>query len=107
MSVYAFTGLSNTITLETKSSPNLRADLSLKIRDQTCRIRVATVGAIAQMLKKPLQQKQIAKGKRLILARWRHVASHALEGGKDFVRRAFQIQVEIGCECGPPPLGDG
>jgi hypothetical protein len=34
------------------------------------------------------------------------MASHALKGGKDFVRGTFQIQVEIGCECGPPTLGD-
>ena len=68
-----------------------RGNLSLKIRDQTGRIRVAAVASVAQMFEQPLQEKQITERERLVPAGRRHVASHAVEGGKDFVRRAFEI----------------
>lgn len=58
------------------------------------------------MFEQPLQEKQITERERLVLAGRRHVASHALEGGKDFVRRAFEIQIEIGSMSGPPTFGD-
>src|SRR6266566_5163001 len=58
------------------------------------------------MLEEPLQEKQITEGERLVLAGRRHVANHALESGKDIVRGAFEIQIEIGRECGPPALGN-
>src|SRR5712691_10848008 len=58
------------------------------------------------MLQQPLQQKQIANSKRLILAAWGHVASRAGEGGKDFARGAFAIPIEGGVERGRTTLGD-
>ena len=58
------------------------------------------------MLEQPLQQKQIPDGKRLILAGRRHVASRADESGKDFVRGAFAVPIEIGAERGRAALGD-
>jgi hypothetical protein len=91
--------LSNTITLETKSSPNLRADVSLKIRDQTCCVRVATVGAIAQMHEKPLQQKQIRRennrsGTRIVSQSdgLEHLCMASDRAGWGSTRRARRIQ---------------
>lgn len=63
-----------------------RSDISLKIRDQTGRVRVSAVGAVAQALQQLLQQTQITEGKRFIVAPWRHVASNALKGDKDLGR---------------------
>ena len=83
-----------------------RSDISLKIRDQTGGIRVPAVGAVAQALEQLLQQKQITKGKRLIVAAWRHVASGALKGDKDLARGAFQVQIELRRERRRPALGD-
>src|ERR1700758_2985281 len=79
-----------------------RRDISLKIRDQTGRVRVPAVGAIAQVLEQLLEQKQITEGKRLILAPWRHVASDALKGNKDLARGTFEVQIEIRREHGRP-----
>src|SRR5262249_14588851 len=83
-----------------------RGDISLKIRDQTGGVRVPAVGAVAQVLEQLLQQKQITKGKRLIVTPWRHVASDALEGDKDLARGAFEVQIEIRRERRRPALGD-
>src|SRR6266404_8570195 len=83
-----------------------RGDISLKIRDQTDRIRVPAVGAVAHALEQLLQQKQITERKRLILAPWRHVASDALEGDKDLARGAFEVQIEIRRERRRPALGN-
>src|SRR5229473_4534968 len=58
------------------------------------------------MLKQPLQQKQITKSERLILAGRRHVASRAGESGKDFAWRAIAISIEVGAERGRSTLGD-
>src|SRR5207248_4408899 len=77
-----------------------------KIRDQTGRVGVPAVGAVAQALQQLLQQKQITKGKRFIVASWRHVASNALEGDKDLARGAFEVQIEIRRERRRPALGD-
>src|SRR5260221_12984852 len=75
-----------------------RGDISLKIRDQTGGVRVPAVGAAAQVLEQLLQQKQITKGKRLIVAAWRHVASDALEADKNLVRSAFAVLTELRSE---------
>src|SRR5262249_40501372 len=77
-----------------------RSDISLKIRDQTGRVGVPAVGAVAQALQQLLQQKQITEGKRFIVAPWRHVASNALEGDKDLARGAFEVQNETRGERG-------
>src|SRR5712691_9237493 len=58
------------------------------------------------MLEQPLQEKQIADGERLILAGRRHVPSRARESGKDFVRGAFAVPIEVGAERRRPTLGD-
>jgi hypothetical protein len=58
------------------------------------------------MLEQPLQQKQITKSKRFILAGWRHVASRARESGKDFARGAFAVPIESIVERGRSTLGD-
>src|SRR5437016_8004595 len=83
-----------------------RSDISLKIRDQTGRVRVPAVGAVAQALQQLLQQKQITEGERFIVAPWRHVASGALKGDKDLARGAFEVQIEIRRERRRPALGD-
>jgi hypothetical protein len=83
-----------------------RGDIGLKIRDQTGRVRVPAVGAVAQALKQLLQQKQITEGKRLIVASWRHVASNALKGDKDVARGAFEVLIELRRERRRPALGD-
>jgi hypothetical protein len=83
-----------------------RGDISLKIRDQTGGIRVPAVGAVAQVLEQLLQQKQITKGKRLIVAAWRHVASDALEGDKDLARGAFEVLIELRRERRRPAFGN-
>src|SRR5258708_37571677 len=72
-----------------------RGDISLKIRDQKGGIRVPAVGAVEQALQQLLKQKQITKGKRLIVAAWRHVASDDLERDKDVARGAFEIVIEL------------
>ena len=87
----AFEGLDKGSSWTVKS----RSDISLKIRNQTGRIRVPAVGAIAQALQQLLQQKQITKGKRFIVAPWRHVASNALKGDKDLARGAFEVQIDL------------
>src|SRR6266516_6981739 len=84
----------------------LRGDISLKIRDQTGRVRVPAVAAVAQVLEQLLQQKQITERKRLILAPWRHVAREALEGDKDLPRGSFKVPIEIRRERRRPALGD-
>jgi hypothetical protein len=71
-------------------------DLSLKFRDQAGGVGVAAVGAVAQMLKQPLQEKQIAEGKHLVLAGWRHVASGTFERDENLVRGTFEVEIEIG-----------
>src|SRR5919108_5533778 len=81
-----------------------RSDISLKIRDQAGRIRVPAVCAVAQALQQLLQQKQITEGKRFIVASRRHVASDALQGDKDLVRGAFEVQIEIRRERRRPAL---
>src|SRR6266404_998468 len=58
------------------------------------------------MLQQPLQQKQITKSERLILAGRRHVASRARESGKDFAWGAFAVPIEGGVERGRTALGD-
>src|SRR5262252_7791753 len=83
-----------------------RGDISLKIRDQTGGVRVPAVGAVAQVLEQLLQQKQITKGKRLIVTAWRHVASDALEGDKDLARGAFEVLIELRRERRRPAFGD-
>src|SRR5215831_119702 len=83
-----------------------RGDISLKIRDQTGGVRVPAVGAVAQVLEQLLQQKQITKGKRLIVTAWRHVASDALEGDKDLARGAFEVLIELRRERRGPAFGD-
>src|SRR5262249_11491432 len=84
----------------------LRGDISLKIRDQTGGVRVPAVGAVAQALEQLLQQKQITKGKRLIIASWRHVASDALESDKDLARGAFEVPIKFRRERRRPAFGD-
>jgi hypothetical protein len=59
---------------------------------------VATVGAIAQMLEKPR-----ASASSLPLEAY---GEPRPRGRQRFRAGSFQIQVEIGCECGPPTLGD-
>ena len=59
-----------------------RGDISLKIRNQTGSIRVPAVGPVAQALEQLLQQKQITKGKRFIVAAWRHVASDGVPSAR-------------------------
>src|SRR5215472_7223351 len=44
---------------------DLGDDIGLKVRDQSGGVRIAPVGAVGQMLKQPLQKKQITDGKRL------------------------------------------
>src|SRR6516225_2619619 len=84
-----------------------RGDISLKIRNQTGSIRVPAVGAVAQVLEQLLQQKQITKGKRLIVTAWRrHVASDALEGDKDLARGASEVVIELRRERRRPAFGD-
>src|SRR5258708_35490399 len=58
------------------------------------------------MLQQPLQQKQIANSKRLILAGRRHMASRARESGEDFAWGAFAVPIEGGVERGRTTLGD-
>jgi hypothetical protein len=73
-------------------------DTSLKIRDQLGGVGIAAIRLVTHMLKQSLQYKQIAQGKRFVVAgRW-HVVSRAYEGGKDFVRGAFTVLVEVGLE---------
>ncbi len=84
-----------------------RGDFGLKICNQTCGVRIAPIGAIAQVLEQLLQDKQITDGKRLILAGRRHVASSAREGGKDLSRGALAVPIEIGAERRRPALGNG
>jgi hypothetical protein len=66
------------------SGLDLRDDVGLKFRDQFGCVHVAPIGAVAQMLQQPLQQKQVTKSKRFILAGRRHVASGAGKSGEDF-----------------------
>ena len=57
-----------------------RSNISLKIRDQTGRVGVPAVGAVAQALQQLLQQKQITEGKRFIVppgGMWRATPSKA------------------------------
>ena len=84
----------------------LRDDVGLKIRDQLGCVRISPIGAITQMFEQALQQKQITDGKRLVLARRRHVPSCARESGKDFVRAAFAVPIEVGVERRRAALGD-
>jgi hypothetical protein len=86
------------------SGLDLRGDLGPKIRDQFGHVHVAPIGAIAQMLARPLQQKQITDRKRLIPAGRRYVASRAREGGKDFAWGAFAVPIEGIIERGARPL---
>src|SRR6266852_5673701 len=58
------------------------------------------------MLQQPLQQKQIANSKGLILAGRRHLASRARESDKDFAWTAFAVPIEGGAERGRLTLGD-
>src|SRR5215510_11121053 len=88
------------------SRSSLVCDLGLKFRDQLGSVRVTTVSAIAQPLKQPPQEKQIAEGKTCVLARRRHVAGCTLEGGKDFLGKIFKVQIDIRRERRRPPLGD-
>ncbi|WP_454620411.1 hypothetical protein [Bradyrhizobium cenepequi] len=81
-------------------------NLCLESCNQLGGVGVAAVGSVSDMLEQCLQQKEIAKGKGLFLTFGRHVASGAVEGGKDFVRRFFQVVIEIGRERGRPALGD-
>src|SRR5262249_53532250 len=82
----------------------LRGDISLKIRDQTGGVRVPAVGAVAQALEQLLQQKQITKGKRLIIASWRHVASDALESDKISRGELSRYRSSSGVSAGGRPL---
>ena len=88
------------------SGLDLRNDVGLKIRDQFGCVHVAPIGAVAQMLEQPLQQKQITDGKRLILAGRRHVANQTRESGKDFVGGAFAVPIERIIERRRSTLGD-
>src|SRR5262245_35192555 len=83
-----------------------RGDIRLKIRDQTGGVRVPAVAAVAQVLEQLLQQKQVTERERLILAPWRHVACHALEGDKDLARGAFEVQIELRRKRRRPAVGD-
>src|SRR5882724_8800963 len=58
------------------------------------------------MFQQPLQQKQITKSKRLVLAGWRHVASCTRESRKDFAWRACAVLVQGGVERGRMPVDD-
>src|ERR1700682_86 len=58
------------------------------------------------MLEQALQQKQITKSERLILAGRRHVASRARESGKDFAWGAFAVPIEGRVERRRTTLGD-
>src|SRR5260370_16530889 len=81
-----------------------RSDISLKIRDQTGRVRVPAVGAVAQALQQLLQQKQITEGERFIVAPWRHVARGPLKGDKDLPRPASAFPTHTNHAPRPPPL---
>ena len=70
-----------------------RRDLGLKIRNQVGGVGIAVIGSVAQTLKQPLEEKQIAEGKGFVAARWRHVSGGALERGQHFVRRAFKVRI--------------
>jgi hypothetical protein len=63
---------------------NPRGDLSLKVRDQTGSIRIATVGAIPQTLKQLLQDKQVTEGQLLVPpgGMWRAAPSNATTCGE-------------------------
>jgi len=74
---------------------DLGDDIGLKVRDQSGGVRIAPVGAVGQMLKQPLQKKQITDGKRLIVAARRHVASRACKCGEHFARRGFTTLIQV------------
>jgi hypothetical protein len=58
------------------------------------------------MLEQPLQKKQVPDGKRLIVAARGHMASCARECGKNFVRRAFAVPVQVLSNRGRPAFAD-
>ena len=84
----------------------LRDYFGLKIRDEPGGVRIASIGAVPQMLEHPLQEKQITDGERLILAGRRHVASRASESGEDLAWRVFAVPIEVLAERGRSALGD-
>jgi hypothetical protein len=81
-----------------------RSDLGLELCNQFGGVSVASVGPVSQTLEQRLQEKEVAKGKGLVLTRGRHVTRSAVEGGKDFLRRFFEVSIEIGRERGRPAL---
>src|SRR6266480_2863822 len=85
---------------------DLPDDIGLKIRDQLGGVRIATIRAVPQMLKQPLQEKQISDGKRLIVAARRHVQNSACKSGKYFAWRALAVLIELGTKRGWPALRD-
>jgi hypothetical protein len=77
---------------------DLPDDIGLKIRDQFGGVRIAPIGAITQVLKQLLQEKQISYRKRLIVAGRGHVPGSACESRKYFAWRAFAVSLEFSAE---------
>ena len=73
-------------------------DIGLKLRNQLGGVRIAPIGAVAQMLQLLLQKKQITGGKHFIVSRGRHVASRAGKSSEYFARGAFTIPIKISGE---------